>query len=245
MRTDPTLAASYQFCGEIARREARNFYFAFRLLPRDRRQSMYALYAFMRQTDDLADDPGTRRREGSGARAVADELDAATRGRAGGSWPGLPALADTVSRCGIPPSLLHEVIDGVSMDVQPRPYRELRRAGRLLLPRRLGRRALLHSHLGLPIRRRAGPSGWRRLAASRCSSPTSSATSARMRATGGSTFPGRDGQVRRRTARSRRRPPCRPAPRSARLRGTARLRRITTRPRTWCRWSTRSAGPCS
>src|SRR4051812_41275983 len=54
----PALSASYEFCSEIARREARNFYFAFRLLPTQGRLSMCALYAFMRHTDDLADEKG-------------------------------------------------------------------------------------------------------------------------------------------------------------------------------------------
>ena len=40
---------------QIARREARNFYLAFRLLPGEPKRSMCALYAFMRHTDDLAD----------------------------------------------------------------------------------------------------------------------------------------------------------------------------------------------
>ncbi len=38
------------------------------------------------------------------------------------AWPGLPALADTVARHGIPAKLLHEVIEGVSMDIQPRGF---------------------------------------------------------------------------------------------------------------------------
>ncbi len=121
MRTDPTLAASYQFCGKIARREARNFYCAFRLLPRDRRQSMDALYAFMRHTDDLADGPGTAAEKEDALRLWQGELDAALAA-VPVAWPGLLALADTVERWGIPHALLGEVIEGVSMDVQPRPF---------------------------------------------------------------------------------------------------------------------------
>ena len=49
------------------------------------------------------------------------ELDAALAAEAV-AWPGLLALADTVSRWRISPSLLNEVIEGVSMDVQPRPF---------------------------------------------------------------------------------------------------------------------------
>ncbi len=116
-----TVAASYEFCGKIARREARNFYFAFRLLPRDRRQSMEALYAFMRHTDDLADDHGTAADKEHALRRWQGELDAALAAEPV-AWPGLLALADTVTRRGIPHTLLHEVIKGVSMDVHPRAF---------------------------------------------------------------------------------------------------------------------------
>jgi phytoene synthase len=82
---------------------------------------MCALYAFMRHTDDLADESGTAAGKTAALDGWRSELDAALAGEPPG-WPGLLALADTVSRCGIPPLLLHEVIEGVSMDVQPRRY---------------------------------------------------------------------------------------------------------------------------
>src|SRR5205085_7429122 len=52
------VAESYVFCQRLARREAGNFYHAFRILPRDQRLAMCALYAFLRVTDDLGDEPG-------------------------------------------------------------------------------------------------------------------------------------------------------------------------------------------
>lgn len=116
------LDASNRFCGRVARREARNFYFSFLLLPPDRRRSMCALYAFMRHTDDLADDPdphGDRAaRLDHWRRVVAGALDG---GRAD-AWPGLPALVATVERHEIPRRYLAEVIDGVAMDLHHRPF---------------------------------------------------------------------------------------------------------------------------
>ena len=38
--TADQLEASYRYCGEIARREARNFYHAFRLLPPEPQRAM-------------------------------------------------------------------------------------------------------------------------------------------------------------------------------------------------------------
>lgn len=121
MKTDARLDESYRFCDAIARREARNFYHAFRLLPSERRRAMGALYAFMRRSDDLADDerPGVDKAEA--LTAWRRDLDAALAGR-DPEWPGLVALADVVRRFAIPPALLHEVIDGVEMDLEPRRF---------------------------------------------------------------------------------------------------------------------------
>ncbi len=122
MKTDRALEESYRFCGALSRREARNFYYAFLLLPRSRRRSMCALYAFMRHTDDLADEPGTTEAKAHALDAWRQALDTALAGRCGNAWPGHPALKDTVERHGIPAQLLHEVIEGVSMDIQPRGF---------------------------------------------------------------------------------------------------------------------------
>ena len=49
-------AEAYRFCREVARREAQNFYWAFRVLPRHKSDAMCAVYAFMRRADDISDD---------------------------------------------------------------------------------------------------------------------------------------------------------------------------------------------
>jgi phytoene synthase len=122
VKTDRVLEESYRFCAALSRREARNFYYAFLLLPRSRRRSMCALYAFMRHTDDLADEPGTPEAKARALDAWRQALDAALAGPCIDTWPGFPALADTVARHSIPAKLLHEVIEGVSMDIQPRGF---------------------------------------------------------------------------------------------------------------------------
>jgi len=47
--------SSYDLCARVTRREARNFYYAFASLPRAQRRAAYALYAFCREIDDVAD----------------------------------------------------------------------------------------------------------------------------------------------------------------------------------------------
>ncbi len=121
MKREPALDRSYRFCERLARREARNFHLAFRLLPLDRRLSMSALYAFMRHTDDLADSSGAVEEKEARLGQWRGELEAALAGRLV-EWPGLPALADTVVRRGIPPEHCYAVITGVSMDLRPQSY---------------------------------------------------------------------------------------------------------------------------
>jgi 15-cis-phytoene synthase len=129
VKMNRSLRESYRFCAALARREARNFYYSFLLLPQTRRRSMCALYAFMRHTDDLADEPGTAEEKARALAAWRRALDTALAGGddkdgagAVDAWPGLPALADTLTRHSIPAKLLHEVIEGVSMDIQPRSF---------------------------------------------------------------------------------------------------------------------------
>ena len=106
---------------------------------------MEALYAFMRHTDDLADDvasplpkgegtvqpaiaPLDRRRESLAAwRAALDEALQGELPAPPSAFPPppsalLPALADTVRRFHIPREHLDAVIDGVEMDLAPRRY---------------------------------------------------------------------------------------------------------------------------
>jgi phytoene synthase len=119
-------AEAYRFCREIARREAQNFYWAFRVLPRHKSDAMCAVYAFMRQADDIADD------ESKTVELRRDEMRlwledwresrlAGTVGnREGGSDPVFIALADTQRRFGIPDDLLEKLVAGTTMDLEPR-----------------------------------------------------------------------------------------------------------------------------
>jgi 15-cis-phytoene synthase len=111
------LDRSYAFCRQVARTQARNFYYSFLLLDKPRRDAVCAIYAFMRHCDDLSDDPS-----GSPRAAMAEwrrELDAALSGQYGEHlcWP---AFHDTVRRYRIPSHYFHEMIDGVSSDLEAR-----------------------------------------------------------------------------------------------------------------------------
>ena len=55
------LEEAYAICRAIAKREAKNFYYAFLALPGGRKNAICAIYAFMRKADDLADDESLAR----------------------------------------------------------------------------------------------------------------------------------------------------------------------------------------
>lgn len=112
-----TIVEAYAACQDIARREAKNFYYAFRVLPEQKRDAMCAVYAFMRRADDIADDetmPVAKRRV-----VMAAWLAAWRASRASGDSddPVFVALHDTQARFGVTDKLLEELVQGTSMDL--------------------------------------------------------------------------------------------------------------------------------
>lgn len=116
-----SLSRSYQYCEQLTRKEAGNFYPAFLLLPAPQRKAMCALYTFMRIADDLSDEPMPT--------PVKRQLLANWRGglrdalRGHYRHPSHAALHQTMERYGIPSRYLEAVIDGVEMDLEPITYR--------------------------------------------------------------------------------------------------------------------------
>ena len=108
--------SAYATCRAIAKREAKNFYYAFVALPEPRRNAICAIYAFMRQADDLADDETfPARAPPSSGSWLADWRSVCTERR--------PTIRFS-SRSAMPPSalipldLLDELVAGVTMDLE-------------------------------------------------------------------------------------------------------------------------------
>jgi len=123
---DPSgeLARAYAACRAIAKREAKNFYYAFVALPAERRNAICAIYAFMRQADDLADDESLPREERR--RKLNAWLSAWHEAAAGAAAadPVYLAVRDATQRFAIPLQLLDELVAGVAMDLDRAPTGE-------------------------------------------------------------------------------------------------------------------------
>jgi squalene synthase HpnD len=92
-----------------------SFYAGMRVLPKAEREAMYAIYAFCRVVDDIADDEQEKRPE---RQAALDAWRADIESLYAGNDPGRAALvAEPVRRFGLDKSDFLAVIDGMAMDV--------------------------------------------------------------------------------------------------------------------------------
>jgi phytoene synthase len=119
--TESQLAVAYSVCRGITRKAAKNFYYAFLVLPKPKRQALCAVYAFMRRCDDIADDasvPNRQRRE-----KLATWLEALHRAQSGHPTddPILLAVTHAQRRFNIPVEFLDQLAYGTAMDLANDP----------------------------------------------------------------------------------------------------------------------------
>jgi 15-cis-phytoene synthase len=112
--------AAYAACRAIARKKAKNFYYAFVALPAGKRDAICAVYAFMRQADDISDDESL----GIPERRVALDawIGAWHQAQAGSATNDLVfiALLDAQRRFAIPSQLLDQLVQGTATDLEPK-----------------------------------------------------------------------------------------------------------------------------
>jgi phytoene synthase len=134
--TPVSTAAAYRHCEALTREQAGNFFYGIRLLSRDRRRAMCAVYAFARRIDDIGDGGLAReeklRRLSTEEHALAELLARAERESPAAKLPATPlpgrrpveadpvmvALADARARFALSGTALGELIEGVRMDVE-------------------------------------------------------------------------------------------------------------------------------
>jgi phytoene synthase len=113
-----SVAAAYDECRGISRASGSTFYAGMRLLPVDRRDAIFAIYALARRIDDIAD----------GTLASGDKLAALAEIRAELSRLSetddlvLRAVADAARRYPIPLDAFDDLVAGAEMDVRGHEY---------------------------------------------------------------------------------------------------------------------------
>ena len=102
----------------LTRASGTSFYYAFRILPEEKRRAIFALYSFCRMVDDCVDEEGGGGE--AGLRYWLEEVDRGYRGRAETSLG--KDLAWAVTRFPIPRALFEEIVTGCRMDLAIRRY---------------------------------------------------------------------------------------------------------------------------
>ena len=99
-----------------------SFFWAMRMLPKPRREAMFAVYVFCRAVDDIADGAGPRREKLSALGAWRQEIEKMFLGQP--THPATVALNPAISRFGLQQDNFLAVIEAMEMDV----------AGRMVAP---------------------------------------------------------------------------------------------------------------
>jgi len=117
--TAMTLRARPEDLAEVAalvRAAGTSFYRGMRVLPPDRRNAMYAIYAFCRIVDDIADEPGAFAAKRPALNAWRGRIDRLYRGEADGAVTRV--LARAVATFPLRQADFLAVIDGMQMDAE-------------------------------------------------------------------------------------------------------------------------------
>ena len=111
-------AAALRHVRAVVTRSGTSFGLGMRILPKARRDAMYAIYAFCREVDDVADDPGEPADKMTRLAAWRAEVDRLYAGRP--TRPTTVALREPVSRYGLPRAEFLAIIEGMEMDAEER-----------------------------------------------------------------------------------------------------------------------------
>ena len=105
---------AYAWCKAYTKERASSFYYAFTILPTEKRNAIYAAYAFSGYVDDIADDLTDRGRQEEEIALARQRLGACYEGSREG--PLFTALGDAVDRFAMPREHFEELVKGVEMD---------------------------------------------------------------------------------------------------------------------------------
>ena len=100
----------------VVARSGTSFLWGMRALSAERRRAIYAIYAFCREVDDIADEPGENAHKRRALAAWREEIDQLYAGKP--NWPTTRALLEPVRRYNLPRKEFLAVIDGMEIDAR-------------------------------------------------------------------------------------------------------------------------------
>ena len=110
----------FRSCGALTRSRAANFYWGLRLLPQPQRSAMFAIYAWMRQADDLVDeaaDTGTAR---DNLARFSEQTESLFNGAVPDATPMWRALAQVLLHIDLPRHSFDAMLEGQRWDIEGR-----------------------------------------------------------------------------------------------------------------------------
>ncbi|MGZ6390269.1 MAG: phytoene/squalene synthase family protein [Ktedonobacterales bacterium] len=115
-----TVDAAYEHCRQVARTVARTFYYGSLFLPMEKRRASWALYAFCRTVDNIADEPDRHPDPIAELYRWREALVATYQGCSRG--PVMAAWADMLRRYPVPITPALDLLDGIAMDFTSTRY---------------------------------------------------------------------------------------------------------------------------
>ena len=109
-----TLVEAMDQVGSLVKRSKTSFFWAMRLLPEAKRNAMYAVYAFCREVDDIADEPGDEAEKRLRLGEWRQEIENIFAGQ--GRFPVAQALAGAAAGFGLDKEDCLAIVDGMEMD---------------------------------------------------------------------------------------------------------------------------------
>jgi len=111
---------AFAYCREVTKTHAKNFYYAFWFLPKPKREAIYAVYAFCRYCDDIADGDYAKDTQPDLLKAWRQELDQCYAGQP--THRITQALHHVIQQYDLPKHYFEELMRGVEMDFSVRRY---------------------------------------------------------------------------------------------------------------------------
>ncbi|RMF18075.1 MAG: squalene synthase HpnD [Alphaproteobacteria bacterium] len=112
--------ADHRHVAKAVRRAGSSFYWAMRLMARERRRALFAIYGFCRAVDDIADEGGTREEKRTALSRWRERIAALMAGQPGED-PLERALGEAIDRFALARADFEGVIEGMEMDVEGPP----------------------------------------------------------------------------------------------------------------------------